>query len=208
MSTRTSRADQNFLSLSDNEAVWFAGTPNEQHGDLPNPITLVPINPQGWDAILKISYSTDLHLWNVAIAQGKENVVDINRMSSGVAIQGELGLGGGEGDQVITVKGGSWGIMISGAVHSQGRKATVVVGTWSDQSHDTSHHLDFTGLYRVDGKPVTFILGRVNNPIRAMLGHPTDIQLPHGARVLFWRSLGEQAYFWLKLAAVKIGVLS
>ena len=208
MSTsRSSKADKNFFSLDAENAVWFAGTDEWRYEPGPIPTSLLPENPQEWDAILKTSNRADTHLSGLIVAQGRENALDQNNRTRNCSFKGEFGRHGGEGDQVITTKGGSSFLKYSGTIWSIGKRATVVIGAWSDQCHDTSHHLDYSGLHNVAGAPVTFILSRVNSPIMAALGRPKDIVLPKGAKVLFWASIGDQCYWWLKFAAVKLRLL-
>ncbi len=201
--TRTSKADANYYSISANTYQWFAGTPQVKQDDAPiKQLILAPEKPQDWDAILKISDSThDLYLPPAGtglcqVAQGRENAVDVNNRVQNVVVNGEFGWGGGEGDQVITVKGGSHDLRFWGIIYSAGRNADVVVGAWSDQSHDQSYALDFSGLVHVDDKPLTFILSRCH-----------DVKLPPGAKVLRLKSWGYSIYWWAKFAAVKLGLI-
>ncbi len=206
MATRTSRADKNWLSISANIGQWYAGTPTPTPAVEPYPSTLVPLNPLDWDAILKVcDGTTGLTLVGMNIAQGRENVVDLNNGATDIGIAGYLGTPLLSGDQVITVKGGCKRIRIGGTVVSAKPKsgAIVIVGNWSDQSYEPSTDVDLTGLAINDGSPVTVILGRVNNPLRAIvLGHHPDIHLPAGAKVLVLKSLGLWAYWWMKRAYV------
>jgi hypothetical protein len=208
MPTRTSRADSNYFSIAKNQATWFAGTPEAKDVETwQNPLVLTPLDSSSWDAILKVTNSVHVVIENAIIAQGRENVVDCNNGAHHNFIHGQFGAIGQRGDQVVTVKGGCHDLSFSGQIHSEGKKADIVVGAWSDQSHVTSHMLDFGRVSRADGRPVTLILGRVNNPISALFGRSPDIILPDGAKVLFWRSLGEQLYWWGKLAAVKLNLI-
>jgi hypothetical protein len=198
MSTRTSHADANYFSVSANTYQWFAGTP-EARSDTqpPSDLTFRPDQPANWDAVLKICDETNgLRWYTVRAAQGRENALDLNNRVTDCLIKGEWGLDAASGDQVITVKGGCRGIRLWGEVYSTGRNADIVVGAWSDQCHDVSTDLDFSQLGRPDGRPLTVILARCKG-----------VKLPPGARVLRLKSLGYSAYWWLKLAAVKLGVL-
>ncbi len=198
---RTSRADRNWLSISDDTAQLYLGTDHPEPFELPadGSLTLTPPTPQDWDAILKVSSNdTPLTLTRVRIAQGRENVLDFNRYASYVLVEGDLGWGGGEGDQVVTIKGGSRYITVAGTIHSRGRNGDVVLDAWSDQSSDLVFNIDLVGLKRADGQPVTVILGRFNR---------RGVCLPPNARILWVKSVGYWAYYWLKLAAVKLGVM-
>jgi hypothetical protein len=201
MSTRTSKADKNFFSLDAQNAVWFAGTDEWCYETGPIPTELMPENPQDWDAILKTSNRSDTYLKELRIAQGRENALDQNNRTRDCSFQGDFGVGSGplrqpNPDQVITTKGGSHDIVYSGTIWSKGRNADVVVGAWSDQSHDISTDLDYSGLSRVDGQPVTFILSRC-----------ARVKLPPNAKVLRLKSLGYSIYWWAKFAAVKLHLL-
>lgn len=206
---RTSKADFNYLSLTPEGAVLFAGsdhvTPTLM--PVPNGAIIQPPCPSQYSAILKLSRVQDLQMYGATISQGQENVIDCNSRCSSVEIHGDFGQAGEVGDQVVTVKGGCSWVTISGVIHSRGRRADVVTGQWSDQSNETSRNLDYSGLARADGVPVTFIFSRVNSPIMAALGRPKDITLPKGAKVLFWASVLDQCYYWLKFAAVKLHIL-
>lgn len=205
--SRTSKADKNYLSLDADNVVWFAGTDEWRYEPGPIPTILRPYRAQDWDAIFKTSNRANAHLTGLSIAQGGENASDQNDRTRDCSFHGDFGVGGGEGDQVITTKGGSHDIAYSGTIWSKGRRADCVCGAWADQSQETTHHIDYSGLSRADGQPVTFILSRVNSPFMAALGRPKDITLPKGARVLFWASVLDQCYYWLKFAAVKLHIL-
>ena len=197
MSTvRTSKKDRNFFSLDAQNAVWYAGTDEWRYEPGPIPTELVPENPQLWDAIFKTSNRSGTHLKGLRVAQGRENCLDQNNFTRDCSFQGDFGVGGGEGDNVITTKGGSQRLTYSGTIWSQGRNAAVVIGAWSDQNYDISTDLDYSGLSRADGQPVTFILSRC-----------TRVKLPPNAKVLRLKSLGYSAYWWLKFAAVKLHIL-
>lgn len=205
--TRTSKKDRNFYSLDAENAVWFAGTENWRYAPTTIPSEFMPEKPQEWDAIFKTSNRCGTNLKGLRVAQGRENCLDNNNGTRFCSFQGDFGVGGGTGDQTITTKGGSHHVSYSGTIWSKGRRADCVAGAWSDQSHETSHTLDYSGLSRADGQPLTFILSRVNSPFMAALGRPRDIILPKGAKVLFWASIGDQIYWWLKRLAVKLHLL-
>lgn len=195
MSTRTSRPDRNWLSFSGDTLMWYLGT------DHPEPCARVPVearppNPLEWDSAVKVSGNTYPIHTTIAIAQCRENALDINH-SADVTVRGVFGHPGEVGEQVITVKGGSHHITLAGAVESRGTNASIVLGQWSDQSTERSHHLDLGGLYSTTDEPLTVIMVRVD--------HKT-VTLPAGAKVLRVKSLLWSAYWWAKLAAVKVGL--
>ena len=206
---RTSKADYNYLSLTPEGATLFAGSDHASTTEMPPVLGAViqPPTPSQYSAILKLSRMDTLRLDGIKVSQGRENALDCNSCCARIGIDGEFGQTGEVGDQVVTVKGGCTLMRISGVVHSQGHRAHVCCGVWSDQSNNTSSNLDFSGLSHVTGAPLTFILSRVNSPIMAALGRPKDIVLPKGAKVLFWASIADQIYWWGKLAAVKMGLL-
>lgn len=196
---RTSKQDRNWLSLNSDSVVWFAGTPEEKQGDIPYPITLLPEAPQVWDAVLKLSNRTNTSLMGVKVAQGQENSVDMNNRTSGIVLEGRFGVGGGEGDNVFTIKGGSYDITVKGTIESTGRVAELTIGNWSDQSTEPSHHLDLSLLRCAGDEPVTVVFGRVTNPLRTILFNKSpDISLPRNSKVKIWKSLGLLSYWWLK----------
>lgn len=196
---RTSKIDKNYLSLNKDSVVWFAGTPEAHQGSLPYPLDLLPAAPQDWDSVLKFSGRHNTELGMVKVAQGRENSVDMNNQCAGLSLEGEFGVGGGGGDQIFTIKGGSTDILIKGIVHSEGKKASIVIGAWSDQSTKPSSHIDLSLLRHISGRPLTVILGRVNHALVSILrGSSPDIALPPGARIKRWASLGEWLYWWAK----------
>lgn len=198
---RTSRADRNYLSYSGDTVQLYMGTPEARSIQPPYPMDMLPTDPQSWDAVLKVSSNDNaVSLVStpdapVRIAQGRENAIDCNNLAGDVTIRGEIGYGGGEGDQVVTIKGGSSDITISGTIHSRGRDCDVELGMWSDQSTDPVHHLDLVGLKRADGRPVTVIIVRADM---------RTIALPEGAKVLQLKSALAVAYWWAKRAYVAI----
>lgn len=197
---RTSAADRNVLSLNHSSIVWYAGTPDEHEGQLPYPFHLSLDDPAAWSSSLKLSNCSNIMLGGIRAAQCMENTIDINNRATNCALEGVFGHAELRGDQCVTIKGGSSGITIKGVVMSdEGRKGDLTVGCWSDQSTDTTHHIDLSLLRHSTGRPLTVILGRVNSPLRSiLLGHSPDIVLPPNARIKIWASLGEVAYWWLK----------
>lgn len=199
--TRTSRADRNYLSCAQGSWTLFAGTPDAESCDpLPDGGIVDTARPQEWDSLLKVTRTVGLKLERLEVAQGRENALDINNLSRDVNLDGDWGWSdtsgtGTTGDQVITVKGGSSHITISGGVFSRGKHAHVVVGMYSDQSNEPCTDLDFSGLRPVrEDEPLTFILVRAKR-----------VKLPPGAKVLRWKSFTFSCYWYAKFAAVKLG---
>ncbi len=196
--TRTSAADINRLSCSANVWGWDEGSDHATAAEPPPAIglNLRPTGPTHYSSYLKLCDGTTcVHITGAVIEQGLENAMDLNARASDILVMAEFGSTGMTGDQVITVKGGCSKITVAGTIYSKGRNADVVIGAWSDQCLDQSFDLDFSALKRADGQPVTFILARCH-----------DVKLPDGADVLMLKSWGYSAYWWLKRAAVKLGL--
>ena len=201
--SRTSKADYNRLSCSNN--IWglnFASPQAETLAHMPEPLELTPDNASDYDTLLKIcDNSHDIWLGQrelIQIAQGRENAVDLNNRAHNITLSAAFGVGGGRGDNVITIKGGCSQIRLSGIIYSTGNNADVVTDAWSDQSSDLVSGVLLSGLVRADGKPVTIILGRFGSKID---GYPISY------KVLFWKSLGYRLYWLGKWAAVKLGLM-
>ncbi len=190
MLIQTSRRDNNYFSLSNNitNLTGIAEVP------WPDPLVFEPVDFQNYDAILKIcDHSSHINLSDLKVAQGKEAAVDINNKVSDVSLQGEFGTIGTTGNQVITVKGGSHDIKISGIINSRGTVNEVTMGRWADQSYDITYNVDLSELRRTDGDKIRVIIGRATKP-----------NLGPNCRILFWLSLGEKIYWWAKFILVKL----
>ncbi len=207
MSTRTSAADLNLLSCSANVWGLNEGGPNAltlSGQPVPLDDALVTPDPQAYSSILKVcDGSHDLRLSSpnngvLQIQQGRENALDINNRVERVQVYAEFGFGGGSGDNVLTVKGGSRDIKLWGPIYSRGLNADYVQDAWSDQCADLCSGIDLSGLTRADGQPVTIVLGR--------FGSKVD-RYPASYRVLFWKSLGYRLYWLGKRAAVALHLL-
>lgn len=202
MSTRTSKADCNLYSVSNQIVQLYAGTDRAVNQSQLPPGSIVDNKvlddtSYNWDTFLKVCDNTQgIAFSHLKANQGQENVIDCNNRVLNCSFEGEFGVAGQSGDQVITVKGGCSKLTFVGTIFSKGNNATIVVGAWSDQSHDISTDLDFSGLKRADGQPITFILARSSN-----------VKLPPGAQVLRIKSLGYSLYWYAKLALVKLHIL-
>ncbi len=201
MSTRTSKVDANWFSISNNIIQLRAGTEGaETMGELApgSVIRQIPDSPDTWDAYLKVCDNTNGLTFNdVVVRQGQENAIDCNNKATNCSFNGDIGLGGVKGgDQVVTVKGGCSKLTFSGTIYSQGTEAHVVVGAYADQSYDRCTDLDFTNLRHANGQPLTFILCRCDR-----------VKLPPDAKVLKWKSACYWVYFWVKRAVVKLGLI-
>ena len=190
-SIRTSRAEKNYFSISENIAEWFAGTEGVKPHDGAIPSALVPIVPSDWDAILKVSKSTGLYFNDLVVSQGRENVIDCNNGASFCSFAGDFGRkDDSSGDQVITVKGGSNNLTFIGSIHSpKPSRADIVIGAWADQSYEKSYNLDFSGVSRSNGEPVTVIVS---------WAHRDTIKLPSNCKELKLQSFLYTVYWYLK----------
>lgn len=204
MSTRTSAADINYLSVANgiwglNEGSYYAQTLDAQ----PSPLNLMPADPQSYSAILKVCDGAhDLTLpasgqGYIDIAQGMENAVDLNNACENITISAYFGWGKGTGDQVITLKGGCKNVKLQGVIYSTGREADIVIDAWSDQSSALVTGTDLSCLTRFDTQPIEIILGRFGSKID---------HYPYAYKVLFWKSLGYRIYWLAKWAALKLGL--
>lgn len=203
MQLRTATKDVNYFSLNVDSIVWFAGSSEErQTSNIPYPLDLLPDDSKRWDSILKLSGRVDTALCGLRVSQGKENSLDINNETHHCSLEGQFGITGNEGEQVITIKGGSYGLSIKGSIDSKGTNCDIEIGQWSDQSTKTTHHIDLSLLR--SSRPLSVVFGRVNNPILAILGKSPDIALPPNARILVWKSLGLLGYWWVKRIYVLI----
>lgn len=190
--------DKNYLSLNANSNVLYAGTDTPMGiPDADIPTTLVPIDPKEWDAILKCSGRKNTILTGLNVPQGKENSLDINNRCESLHLEGDWGIVGDEGEQVITIKGGSNIITVGGNIHSTGKRADICLGLWSDQSTEKSDAIWLRGLHHVSGRPLTVIKCRVGN----------HVYLPEGAKVLKLKSALALIGWWAKFFAVKVGII-
>lgn len=203
--------DRNWVSLNRDTVVLRAGTSEERHyanDEVALPyLSYIPDKPKDWESALKCSGRVGTHLKGLSVAQCKENAADCNAETHDCSFEGDWGMAGGEGEQVLTVKGGSHHLAFAGEVWSRGTDCDIEVGAWSDQSTSATHHIDLSGLRHATGRPLTVVLARVHSPLMAALGRPRDIALPPNAKVLFWASLAEQCHWWAKRVAVAVGLV-
>jgi hypothetical protein len=181
---RTSKRDNNYLSIANNAA------------SIPYtlPLHLKPYAPESFDSILKFSKGTNVLTFDgVKIDQGSENVVDCNGAIKNVYIEGTYGEYGQKGDQVITAKGGCDGLAFRGEIRSRGNFCDVFLGSWSDENYDVTKNIDLSHLYRKDEK-ISIVVGRAEIP-------RYDKKY---AKILFWKSIGAKIYWWTKFVYVKL----
>jgi len=200
MSTRTSKADANYFSVSNGTYQYFAGTDKVQSVDYPpSPLIFGTDANESWDTYVKVCDGTKGLQWaGLRAKQGNENSLDLNNRVENCQLAGDWGWGGGAGDQVITVKGGCHDISIGGVIWSRGNNADYVQDAWSDQSSDLCLGIDLGVLTRADGQPVTIILGRFGSKIAVY---------PPSYRVLWLKSWGYSLYWLGKRVAVKLGLI-
>lgn len=198
MNPRTSRRDRNYFSIHDGitNCDGVVGTA------LPRPMVFAPLEPEKYDAILKLSATTGddlkaagIELNNIWALQGRESAVDINGCSASgtnFVVDGVFGhatRGIPPGRAVIIIKGGS-AVEVRGIVRSRGRLADVIIGDWSDESYEKSAAK--LELFHEDGAPVRVAYGRAFKPT-----------MSPNCKVLFWLSIGLKLYWWSKYALVK-----
>ncbi len=182
--------DANWLSYSGDTVQFYLGTDHPETAIPPYPNELLPLFPADWDSLLKISHNEHpVEIYDAAIAQGKENAIDVNNTAAHVYIEGDIGVGSNlAGDQVVTIKGGSHHIVIKGLVHSTGKRCDLFLGAWSDQSYERSHTVDLSQLAHAKGRPLTVILSRVDKK---------TVKLPPGAKVLVFKGYLYDIWWWM-----------
>jgi hypothetical protein len=197
--TRTSRRDNNYFSIHEG----ITNCEGSVGVEVPHPPVFAPMEPEKYDAILKLSATTGddlavagIELSNVWVLQGGEAALDINGCGQGsknLVVDGVFGhvvRGVPQGRTVIVIKGGS-AVEVRGVVRSRGRLADIIVGDWSDESYSKSRaRLE---LIHEDGDPVRVAYGRSDKP-----------EMSPNCKVLFWLSLGLKLYWWAKYALVKV----
>ena len=184
---------QNYFSLSAVVCTIGAGGPDPAQTTLPSPLVFDPPSPQSYDAILKIGDGAGGFNWSgLKVAQGYQDSVNLNNDAHDISLSGDFAVDGGSGLRVITIKGGSTGIKISGTIHTASGKIYVKLGDWSDQTYDISKGVDLTGLFSANGQPVYVILGHVSN---VTLGT---------CKVDWIKSVELKCYFWFKWAVRKL----
>lgn len=171
--------DDNFFSVYGQTGVCLDGR------------TFSPANPAKYASILKVSHSVGVSGAALVVANGKENAVDIN-VCKDVTLCGDFGSSGSYGDQVITIKGGSEDIVISGVIHSNGGRARVQIGQWSDQSYNLSRRITLD-LVSDDGSKVDVVIGRA-----------TEVTLRGGCVEIKWKGRLLTAYWWIKWTVRKV----
>lgn len=190
---QTSKRDNNYFSLSNN----ITNLTGQAGVDWPNPLNFNPENPQQYDAILKIcDNSCNVNLQNVDISQGREAACDINNHTHDIVINGIFGQTGQVGQQVLTVKGGSYNIEYEGIMKSRGQRWDGRLGDWSDQSCNATYNVDMSKLRHEDNNKIRWVVGRAKWPTKQQLGQYN--------KILFWYSIGEKIYWWLKWILIKI----
>lgn len=177
--------------------ILYAGSDHPEVVDsVPNPPVFTPDNPSQYATILKTSGNINpISFDGAVIGQGHENSIDINNRCHDIThTNATIGVNGPNGDQVITLKGGSRNIKISGIVHSRGtrQKVDVDIGNWSDQSYDNTQGVTFD-LKHVDGKPINVRIGRAVN-----------VTLLGDCKKMVFASLLLKCYWWFKWAVRKV----
>lgn len=192
MITASVRADVNFYNVGYLGGITSVVLPQEDTPDL------TALDSTQFASTCKISHHTNVKGADLKIAQANENSVDID-VSTDVNISGDFGLPDkngkiGRADQVITIKGGSSAISISGIIHCQPTrgKSHVVVGEWMDQSYAMSSDVHLN-LKQEDGSPINYTTGWVK---------PFSVKA-NGAKWMMWESIGLKIY-WIAKYIVRL----
>lgn len=204
MGTSSTRIDVNYLSINDDRVyVLYAGRvdengkPNFEYIEkFPNPPVLTPTGSLNYASILKICHPTfPIEIDDLVLSQASENCLDIDDKVHGVKLTNvNFGVGGGQGDQVITIKGDATNIYISGVLHTRGKRGGVDVdiGNWCDQTYAMSKNI-VLDLRHIDGKPVNVRIGRA-----------TNVTLRGSCKKMVWSSINLKIYWWVKWAVRKL----
>jgi hypothetical protein len=181
-----SKPDKNLISFSGDETgtIWRNGEwlfgPNfngemRRHVEAGHQATFDPA--QIADTI-KLSGVRNFELTLLGeVVGGYEDCVDINNRCSNVTIYARDGFCG-TGRYVLTIKGGSQDIYVSGPVLAPGRECDACLGNWSDQSREPTTNVGLD-LSR-DGRPVRWrnlnatppAFTRRSGPYRRLLSVP------------------------------------
>ena len=191
----STKIDVNYFSITDSSYAYFCGGPSPvEVKSIPYPLELMPADYEKYSDILKISgRNGNLLLVGAKIYQAKEYAIDINH-SNGIYITDVIiGNGLPSKSQLITIKGGSRDIHITGKFKSKTTKNFYIdIGNWSDQSYDYSENITLE-LYSPDGKPIGVRIGRGKNV--TLLGNCVETKL---------ESLKVKAYWYLKYFVRKL----
>ncbi len=143
MSSST-QIDVNYYSISNNIAGLYEGGSNPQPLTGKENISFNPPNPGQYAGILKIGDNSTVVLFNINVSQGYESAVDINN-NCNTRLSGVFGDTNKNGNQIISVKGGSYAVF-NGVLRGEGERkvlffnltADVLVDNWSDQNYKGS----------------------------------------------------------------------
>ncbi len=178
----------NYFSDSKGSLSLYAGTPCITGAQWPAGGQFLPPNPPQYGAILKISDGAPpVALGHVWCAWGYEDSLNFNNQVLSWVIDGDFGLSTAPGLRLVTIKGGSSYITVSGVLHGHGTSEDVKLGDWSDQSFSYSSHLDLSRLTEIDGSKVQVVIGHARH---VTLGPQDHVQL--------WNSFWLDAYWWTK----------
>lgn len=190
---RTSRADNNYCSITGDECVIGGQF-------VPIPDQLTPDNPEQYDSILKITgpASAGKVYTFTAVSQGREAIIDINNEAHDLTINlGKAGAPDQSGQYALKIKGGAHNIAVTGEVLSaQTSYANITLGEWSDQSQNVTRNISLVGL--TSAKPLTAIIANADS---------STLQLGK-VKLLVWTSVGAKIGYWSKWVIVKSGIWS
>lgn len=158
-------------------------------------LDLAGANLDGIATPLKLSHSIDVSGIGIRSPQGLENALDIN-VCENVKLGGKFGGGIVEGDQVVTVKGGSKNIELSGLIAGHGNRSGVhiEIGNHSDQSTEPTKNVVLDFDHEMGG-PVYVSTGWVA---------PFSVKLHGKCKWAFVASMELKAYVFAKLIVRKI----
>jgi len=106
----------------------------------------------------------DLTLYGGTVYGFRDAVVDVNDRAYNLAVHLEQWWPSATGQFAATVKGGASRVVLQGRLMRHARKYDVIIGDWSDQSHDPTTLVSL-GLVPDDGQPVTVCVLKGTKPI-------------------------------------------
>lgn len=111
---------------------------------------------------VKITNCTEGSIIAAWIKGGEEDCIDINNHCQNIRIEAELLEP--TGSYILTIKGGSRWIHVSGMVRGHGKVVDVDLGNVSDQSDDLTEYVTLN-LTHEKGEPITVRVLGATNPI-------------------------------------------
>jgi len=179
----------NYFSDSRGSLALYSGSPCQTAASWPVSGQFLPPSPQIYSDILKIGdMAPPVALPHVWCAWGYEDSLNFNNVVLSWVLDGDFGLNAASpGLRLLTIKGGSSYITVSGSLHGHGTSEDIKLGDWSDQNFSYSTHLDLSHLYEIDGSRVEVVIGHARHVV---LGPQDHVQL--------WNSFWLDTYWWGK----------